>query len=217
MPQANLTLTIPEGVWIGDVSRAHPEATFRILAALAGDDAGVGLAEITSRSLSSILSAIKTSDSVVELDILRQHDDEALIQFETTIPLLLFPVRDSGIPIELPFTIEAGEANWEITAPQRRLSELGTQFDQFGIPFTVNEIHRHVEPTQLLTDSQLELVHTAIEQGYYDTPRRCSLTDLAGESGIAKSTCSETLHRVEGKIIKQFVESLSNPAPTKRS
>jgi predicted DNA binding protein len=216
MPQANLTLTIPEGVWIGDISRAHPEATFRILAALAGDDAGVGLAEITSRNLPSILSDIETSDSVVELDILRQHDDKALIQFETTMPLLLFPIQDSGIPLEMPFTIEAGEANWEITAPQRRLSELGNQFEQFGIPFTVNEIRRHVEPTQLLTDSQLELVHTAIEKGYYDTPRRCSLTDLASESGIAKSTCSETLHRAEGKIIKQFIESLSNPAPAEQ-
>lgn len=216
MPRANLTLTIPEGVWIGDISRAHPETTFRILAALAGDDAGVGLAEITSQNLPSILSDIKRSDSVIELDILRRQDEEALIQFETTMPLLLFPVQDSGVPLEMPFTIAAGEANWEVTAPQRRLSELGAQFEEFGIPFTVNEIHQHVEPTQLLTDSQLELVHTAIDNGYYDTPRRCSLTELARESGIAKSTCSETLHRAEGKIIKQFIGNLSNPAPAEQ-
>ena len=213
MPRANLTLTIPEGVWIGDVSRAHPAATFRILAALAGDDAGVGLAEITSRDLSSILSAIEASDAVVELDVLRQQDEEALIQFETTMPLLLFPVQDSGIPLELPFTIEAGEANWEVTAPQRRLAELGNQFEQFGIQFTVNEVRSHVEPTQLLTDSQLGLVRTAIEEGYYDTPRGCSLTELAAEAGIAKSTCSETLHRAEEKIIKQFVESRDTTPP----
>ena len=216
MPRANLTLTIPESIWIGDVSRAHPAATFRILAALAGDDAGVGLAEITSRNLSSVLSDIETSDSVVELDVLRQHDEEVLVQFETTMPLLLFPVQDSGVPLEMPFTIEAGKANWEVTAPQRRLSELGAQFEEFGIPFTVNEIHRHVEPTQLLTDGQLELVHTAIEEGYYDTPRRCSLTELASESEIAKSTCSETLHRAEEKIIKQFVENHSDRTPAER-
>ncbi|EMA46073.1 helix-turn-helix domain-containing protein [Halococcus saccharolyticus] len=217
MPRANLTLTIPESVWIGEVSRAHPEATFRILAALADDDAGVGLAEVTSQNLSSILSEINASDSIVELDILRQHGDEALIQFETTMPLLLFPVQDSGVPLEMPFTIEEGEANWEITAPQRRLSELGNQFEQFEIPFTVNEIHQHIEPTQLLTDSQLELVRTAIEQGYYDTPRRCSLTDLAAESDVAKSTCSETLHRAEEKIMKRFVEDLSEATSTERT
>ena len=207
MPRANLTLTIPDGIWIGEISRSHPEATFRILAALAGDDAGVGLAEITSQDLASVLTDIETSESVVELDVLRQQSGEALVQFETTMPLLLLPIQDSGVPLEMPFTIEEGEAIWEVTASQRRLSELGTQFEQFGIPFTVNEIHRHVEPTQLLTDTQLELVRAAIERGYYDTPRRCSLTDLAAESDLAKSTCSETLHRAEGKIIKQFVEN----------
>lgn len=208
MPRANLTLTIPESVWIGGVSRTHPEATFRILAALPGDDTGVGLTEIMSRNLSSILSEISANDSVVELDVLHQYGDEALIQFETTMPLLLFPVQDSGVPLEMPFTIEEEKANWEITAPQRRLSELGTQFEQFGIPFTVNEIHQHTEPTQLLTDSQLEVVQTAIKHGYYDTPRRCSLTDLAAKSDVAKSTCSETLHRAEEKIMKRFVENL---------
>ncbi|EMA56088.1 helix-turn-helix domain-containing protein [Halococcus thailandensis] len=213
MPRANLTLTIPDGIWIGEISRTHPEATFRILAALAGDDAGVGLAEITSENLSSILADIEASDAVIEFDILRQQSDEALIQFETTTPLLLFPIQDSGVSLEMPFTIEEGKAIWEVTAPQRRLSELGTQFEQFGIPFTVDELHRHIEPTQLLTDTQLDLVHAAIDQGYYDTPRRCSLTDLAAESDLAKSTCSETLHRAEEKIIKRFVENLPESTP----
>jgi hypothetical protein len=217
MPRANLTLTIPESVWIGEVSRAHPAATFRILAALAGDDAGVGLAEITGPSPSSILADIETSDSIVELDVLRRHGNEVLIQFETTTPLLLLPIQDSGVPLEMPFTIEEGEANWEITAPQRRLSELGTQFEQFGIPFTVNEIHRHVEPTQLLTERQLDLVRTAIEEGYYDTPRQCSLTELASVSDVAKSTCSDTLHRAEGKVMKQFIENLPDATTAERT
>ena len=102
----------PEHVWIGEISRTHPAATVRILAALAGDDAGVGLAEITSENLPSILADIEASDAVVELDILRQQSDEALIQFETTTPLLLFPIQDSGVPLEMPFTIEEGEAIW---------------------------------------------------------------------------------------------------------
>jgi hypothetical protein len=34
MPQAHLTLTVPDGVWIGDVSRPHPDEQFRIPAAL---------------------------------------------------------------------------------------------------------------------------------------------------------------------------------------
>ncbi|SFR69963.1 Predicted DNA binding protein, contains HTH domain [Halogeometricum rufum] len=208
MPRAHLTLTIPDGVWIGDVTRAHPQATVRILSALTGDDAGVGLAEITAEELQSVVADVQDSDSVVELEILQQYGNTVLLQFETTMPLLLLPVQDSGVPLTMPFTIEDGQAEWELTAPQHRLSELGTQLEEFGIPFTVDEIRQQIEPEQLLTDRQLRLVVAAAERGYYDTPRECSLTELAESEGLAKSTCSETLHRAEEQIIKEFLENL---------
>jgi len=210
MPRAELTLTIPEAVWIGELSRSFPEAAFRILAALpGGDDAGVGLVEITANELVAIIGEMDDTDAVTSLEILQRWEDTALVQFETDDPLLLFPVQGSGVPLEMPFDLSDGEARWEITAPQERLSALGQQLEQFGIPFHVERISQHVETEQLLTGSQLELIEAAVEHGYYDTPRDCSLTDLADEVGIAKSTCSETLHRAEEKIVKEFVEELS--------
>lgn len=212
MPQANLTITIPDGIWIGDTSREHPNASIRILAALTGGDAGVGLAEITAPDLPGIIADINGSDSVTELELLERSEDTVLLQFETTNPLLLFPVQDSGIPLEMPFTIRDGQAEWQITAPQHRLSELGTQLEAFGIPFTVNEVHQRIEPEKLLTEQQLSLVRAAVKNGYYDTPRRCSLTELAEDVDLAKSTCSETLHRAEEKIVKEFLETLGGTA-----
>ncbi|RKS83850.1 hypothetical protein BDK61_3245 [Haloarcula quadrata] len=205
MPHAELTLTIPEEIWIGDVSRAYDDATFRILSALPGEDAGVGLAEITSDDLPAVLRDIENRESVTTLEILSHRDDSALVQFETSMPLLLFPVQGSGVPLEMPFTLSDGEAVWEISAPQERLSELGEQLEEFGISFSVDRIQQHLETEQVLTESQLELVQEAIDAGYYDTPRECSLTELADRVGIAKSTCSETLHRAEEQILKQFV------------
>ncbi|HET7323687.1 MAG TPA: helix-turn-helix domain-containing protein [Halococcus sp.] len=210
MPRAHLTVTIPEGIWIGDVSRTYPDAQFRVLAALADGQAGVGLAEITAQELSSILAEVDASEAVTELDILQQHNNTALIQFETMMPLLLFSIQGAGVPLEMPFLLTEGTVEWELTASQGRLSELGRQFEQFGIPFTVNEVQQHFEPEQLLTDRQLELLSVAVEAGYYNTLRECSLTELADELGIAKSTCSETLHRAEGTVIKQFVGGIAN-------
>jgi hypothetical protein len=209
MPRAELTLTIPEDVWIGSLSRSYPAAEFRILAAVPGGDTGVGLAEITAEDLVGVLGEMDDSESVTSLEILQRWEDTALVQFETDDPLLLFPIQGSGIPLEMPFRLTDGEARWEITAPQERLSALGQQLEEFGIPFHVERVSQHVETDQLLTQRQLDLVEAAVEQGYYDTPRDCSLTDLAEEVDIAKSTCSETLHRAEEKIIKEFVEELA--------
>jgi len=205
MPRAKLRLTIPEGVWVGDLSRRYEGAQFRILAALTDEGAGVGLAEITSEALDAVLEEMRGTEDIVTVDVLQRRETTALVQFETSTPVLLFPVRDSGVPLEMPFDIVGGEATWEITAPRERLSALGEQLSQFGISFTVEEIRQRIEDSQLLTDKQSDLVEAAVERGYYDTPRTCSLTELADELGMAKSTCSETLHRAEGKVIKQFV------------
>lgn len=208
MPRAKLTLTVPDGVWIGELTRDHPETTVRVLAALSDDESGVGLAEVVSPALPTVLTEMSEYDEVTQFDLMQREDDEALVQFATTMPLLLFPARDSGIPLEMPFEIVDGKAVWEVTAPQDRLSALGEQLEMFDIAFTVDYIQQHVTDEPLLTERQRRLVIEATEAGYYDTPRECSLTDVAERLDIAKSTASETLHRAEEKVVKQYVEQL---------
>ena len=128
------------------------------------------------------------------------------MQFETDQPMLLMAAQDSGIPLEMPFELSNGSAVWELTASSDRLSALGTQLRAFGISFSIDYIQQEVGTSQLLTDSRSETVETAIEHGYYNTPRTCSLTGLAEELDRAKSTVSETLHRAESKIIKQYAD-----------
>lgn len=207
MPRATLTITVPETVWIGELSREFPNTRLRILSALPGDETGVGLVEVSSPNLGTVIDAFESEPDVRELNRLKRHEDAALLQFETTDPMLLFPIMSSGIPLEMPFDIVDGEAVWDVTTSQDRLSELGDQLEAFDIQFTVDEVRYQLESETLLTDRQEELIDRAIELGYYDTPRQCTLTELAEDFGLAKSTCSETLHRAEGKIITEFRSS----------
>jgi hypothetical protein len=209
MPRAKLRVSLPEAAWIGALSRTQPAVTFRVLAALPTDDTGVGLVELTGPDLPAVVREMSERESILALDVLGESDDRMLVEFETTEPLLLFSVQESGVPLEPPIEIRDGEASVEVTATQDRLSAFGTQLEQFGMSFDVEYIRRGVESTeQLLTDSQRDLVLTAVERGYYDTPRECSLTDLADHLDMAKSTVSETLHRAESAIIKEFVAEL---------
>jgi hypothetical protein len=203
MPEAKLRLELPDDIWIGELTRRYPDAMFKILAALSDAEEGVGLVEIRSGSLAEILDEMESYDSVSNVEVLNRTDEQALVQFETTLPMLLLPARDSGVPLEMPFELSNGIAVWEVQTSSDRLSELSDQLDFFDISFTVEYIQYDVDEKQLLTDSQEELIEKAIEMGYYDTPRECSLTELAEEIGRSKSTVSETLHRAEGKIIKQ--------------
>lgn len=206
MPKATLTITIPEEIWIGHLTRQHDNATFRILAALSGEgDTGVGLVNVQTPNPTPVLEALVEYDAVIDVEVLELSDQRVLIQFETTQPLLLDLARQSGIPLAMPFSIRDGEAVWEITASRDRLSDLNDQLEAFGLPFTVDSIHRNVDSTELLTDKQYQVLDVAIRQGYYDTPRGCTQEDIADRLDLAKSTCSETLHRAEAKIIREFM------------
>ncbi|WP_256390927.1 helix-turn-helix domain-containing protein [Natronoarchaeum rubrum] len=208
MTQARLTVTLPDGTWIKDVSTEFPEATFRVLAAMPGEQAGFGLVRITAPDPAAVLEGMDAHEVLTSVDILEGSEDRVLVQFETTRPLLLFSARESGVPIELPMDIQDGDASVDVTASRDRLSVLGEQLETFGLDFEVEFVRERVDSSRLLTDRQRELLVEAVERGYYDTPRRCSVTDLAEAVGCAKSTCSETLHRAEERVVKRFVSDL---------
>jgi predicted DNA binding protein len=65
-----------------------------------------------------------------------------------------------------------------------------------------------VNPGGSLTERQREVLFEAVDRGYYDVPRETTLTEVADRVGIAKSTCSEVLQRVERTIVREFVDDL---------
>ncbi|MXV64325.1 helix-turn-helix domain-containing protein [Natronorubrum sp. JWXQ-INN-674] len=208
MAQATLTITMPEQVWIQQLSTAYPEATFRVLAAVPGSDSGFALVRIAGPNVADVVEDMRDHAQITELSLAQWSDNEVTVHFETTAPLLLFSSRESGMPIELPVEINDGEATIEVTGSRDRLAQLAEQLEQFGLQYRIEHVRERLHESQLLSERQLEVVAAAVEEGYYDTPRRCSLTELAGHLDIAKSTCSETLHRAEEAIIKRFVEDL---------
>jgi hypothetical protein len=205
MPHAKLTVDLPDVLWIGAVSREFPETTFRVLSAIPSGDHGFGLLEVESDAVPAVLEAVDAGDGVSSVELLRRTEDTAVVQFETGDPLLLRSIQQSGAPVELPVTVRDGSAVLELSASRDRLSAFGDQLDAFGLPYTLDRVYDAVDPPSLLTDDQRELLVTAVEMGYYDTPRECTLTALADAVGLAKSTASVTLHRAEERVIKEFV------------
>jgi predicted DNA binding protein len=206
MPTAKLAVTLPDSIWIADLSTRFPDATWRVLAALPDGETGVGLVEVTAPNIGEVLPRLNETEGVRVFEVLHRGENRALVQFETDEPLLLLSIRNSRAPFEPPVTVRDGVANLEITASRDRLSSLGDQLRTFGLEFEVESIRTSVDPDSVVSEEQRRLIETALDRGYYDTPRECTLTELADHLGIAKSTASERLHRAESAIIRAFVE-----------
>ncbi|WP_436900811.1 helix-turn-helix domain-containing protein [Halovenus halobia] len=205
MPYAKLEVTVPENIWISELSQDYPATRFRILAATADDERGVARLEIIGPVAGQVCEQIEQYETVTELSVFEQEANRRRVQVETTVPVLLNAIQTAGIPLDLPVEVDNGTLTLETTLSQKKLSTLGETLDNFGIKYTVERIQQETESESLLTERQEGLLREAIERGYYDTPRRITLVELAEEVGIAKSTCSEILHRAEGQVLKQFL------------
>lgn len=205
MPYAKLDITVPNEVWISDLSRNNPDTRFRILAATANNATGFARIEVIGSNAENVSERMRSSEAVTDFEVLERAPDRRRVQIETTVPVLLTAIQTAGIPLEFPVEIMNGELALEVTVPQRKLSKLSETLDQFDISYSVERIQQDTESDKLLTDRQQFLVREAIERGYYDSPRRITLVELAEKVDIAKSTCSEMLHRAEGQVLKRFL------------
>lgn len=208
MPRAKLSVRLPEDAWIGRLSRAHPGARFRVLAAMPVDGGGTGLVELTADDPEAIVTEMEAFDGIESVDWQESSSETTIVQFHTTQPFLLLSARAAGLPLRPPIDITDGVAVVWATGSPDRLSDFADQLESFGMSFEVDRVTPQVDTASLLTERQREVVAEAVERGYYDTPRRCTLTELADALGIAQSTCSETLHRAEGTIVRAFIEEL---------
>ncbi|WP_336328266.1 helix-turn-helix domain-containing protein [Halovenus sp. HT40] len=214
MPYAHLSITVPEDVWLSELSQEYPQIRFRIHAATANDETGVARLELLGADVEAVCEQLETYEAVTGVVVTDRDPQRCRLQIETTVPVLLNAIQTAGIPLDFPLELSDGVLELETTVPQAKLSTLGDTLDSFGISYTVERIQQETESEEpLLTDRQEWLLQEAVEQGYYDTPRRITLVELAEEAGIAKSTCSEILHRAEGQVLKEFLDGDADQHP----
>lgn len=204
MTQAKLAVTLPDHVWVQHLSTRFPGATFSVHAAVPGSESGFALVEIRHDDVETVLAEMADHPQLTEVNVVDRREDGATVHFETTHPLLLFSSRESGVPIELPVEIRDGVARVTVSGSRDRLSALVRTLEEKGFAFEIEQLGDRAIQPDLLSERQRELLFRAVDAGYYDHPRRTTLTELAEAAGIAKSTCSETLHRAEGAVIKDW-------------
>jgi predicted DNA binding protein len=88
---------------------------------------------------------------------------------------------------------------------KRKIAKLVGDLQRARIPVDIARI-ASVREKPLLTPRQSEVLHLALESGYFDFPKRTGIEALAQRLGVSKSTVAETLHRAERKVLQTFVD-----------
>ena len=98
------------------------------------------------------------------------------------------------------------------------LSAIVADLRETGATVRLERIARADEPgagrtieldAEAITEKQREAAETAMEMGYYETPRGADLAALADELGISRSAVSQRLTAVESSLVAELAERRS--------
>ena len=205
MPQA--TLKIKSNEALVTLSEHYPKTEFNLLGAWPTDGKLRVLVEASTIELPSLEEEISSIPTLTDVEIRHSTAEKILFEVSTPTPPPHGAMADSGVVPSFPLRLENGWFVGDITASREQLSAFRDELDAGEIEYNLVQISGTDVAGDELTNRQQEVVELAVEHGYYDSPRRCTLSDLAGRLDVNKSVVSRILQRAEGHIITDYCSS----------
>jgi len=170
--------------------------------------------------LGAALRALKNADSMDRFDLYSKSSKSAFVRMTFSETTAIGTIDHHGGYVVGPFRNAGGIERWHlgfdtVTAADAALAELDDRES-----YTVHD-RRRVDtpsgqnvPTEFgwyenffrLTDREREVLGTALEHGYYETPRTITLAELGEELSVSDVAVSKTLRRVERKLLSAAVD-----------
>jgi|TARA_Y100001949_G_C15933240_1_gene306637 hypothetical protein len=210
-----ISIRLPDGHWAGDSSRQNHHVTIRIEEHMALPR-GRGSAQGTARGyeLEKFKGDISGHHGVENVIFFGEEGD--LAEMNVTISRggggFLRPLIEAEVLPQTPFEVRDGWVEWEFATDNTHMRKLMAGLKESGLPHRIHSLSNDTAP-RLLTVRQREVFDLAVMHGYYDTPRKITLTELAGKAGVSKSTLCEMVHLIEKHIIDEFSESVRRQSP----
>jgi hypothetical protein len=159
-------------------------------------------------------AALPNDSTVEEFEVLADGTDRRLYRItlsERGASSLTYPVAVEHDVTYL--EVRGTDRGTRISAriPTReRFGAFRTALERRQIPFRLHRIFQAdttAEPQYGVTDRQREVLLFAFEAGYFDVPRRVSLSEIAREFDVSDQALSALLRRGEANLIRHSLAS----------
>lgn len=211
---ATLTYRLPDRIWVGGFSRAHPSVRIELLAySPLSRDYLVADCWITGRPAGVWAGEISNYPDVRRVESIAAVGRGCLYRVTFHNPPVVYLYRRLRLPIPLPIWMQDGMGRWEIVARARVVRKLIDHFRRTVDPeVRIVSMHRGPLRSHLpqLTDAQKRMLSEALAAGYYSVPRKVNLGQLAKRLRRSRSALSEALATVEEKLLESTVSSPSS-------
>ncbi|ELZ11024.1 Bacterio-opsin activator HTH domain-containing protein [Halovivax asiaticus JCM 14624] len=212
MIAARFRIELPPETWILEISEGVPDATFRLLAGVRADATAVELGEVTHDDPGAVGDAIEAHPSIVDYEQLAVEDGRGLATYETTDTGLYEFVAAASVPVEYPVLVENGWYEFDFVGGREAFDRFGAGLDELDRSAELLSLVHGDDGTGLLTDRQREVLNAGLREGYFETPRECTLAELAAALDVDKSTASRVLRRGQSTIVAWYLTTADRPS-----
>lgn len=124
-------------------------------------------------------------------------------------PALCQTVADCGVfCLTCPYSSPEAEGKWNLLVKDSdQLKNVLAELRSKGVKASVGGMSDATRGEEL-TPRQTEILQNAISHGYFEFPRKVSLTELSERLGIKPSTLSQILRAAEGKVIARYAAEM---------
>lgn len=212
----DFTLTPEDGAIhpVDAVIAEHPEVTREALMHVNALDDGTGVMLYRLRGKSEdLIARLDDHEGVLAWDVLDVHGDvfHLYVHVEPGEPAgsLIMTIQKYALMIDTPLEFtDRGGLRTTVVGTHEMLQQVAEEMSD-DVRLNVEQVGEY-DPDRrdllsVLTDRQLEVFRTAVEQGYYEIPRRTTHEDIAEALDCAPSTVDEHLRKAESRVLSALV------------
>lgn len=202
---AKITFEVPRSVWTAEFTRSNPDVMLRIHSLTPGQGGHAFLdVEVVGSTPRDWTQNILRSPGVLSAAPLDAGDPPRRykVVFRHS-PLLDLMIKHEISP-RYPAVVRHGFTTIEAIDRLSRIREVVSDLRAWGADVQLRALRMSAGHPGCcgLSPSQVALLHHALSVGYFDVPRRISLTSMAEKMGRSKSGLSVALAGIEKKILE---------------
>jgi predicted DNA binding protein len=204
-----LAIQLPPNAMGPRFNAAHPDLRVEIRNRMELDARNV-LLEIAvfGPGAPDLLEEVRRYPEVSDVEVHAQGPDAAVYLLVASTPVVFEVIRRHRVLTRYPLVIEGGWVRFETVGTAEEIRQALEGLRRRVGPSHVEAVRRG--PVTLgslgLSRSQEVIFRAAMDLGYYDVPRRTSVSGLASHLGRSKSTVSEALTRIDKRLAESALQ-----------
>lgn len=191
---------------LGSVFENEPDVTVELERLIPNETVTIPYFWVRGGDAGAVESAFESHEGVTDIRLIDSVDDEHLMRAKwvQTYNGLLAALAEANLTL---LSAVGTREGWRFEVrgdSQEAMAAFREYRRERELPVEITTVHA-LFPIQsegyALTDSQREALILAYERGYFDTPRRTSLEDIAAELDITQQSLSSRLRRGHRRLL----------------